>query len=347
MFCAIIFRNNLDSHHCYANGKRRLFDFVVGTIASCSQTVVDIEYDAYGDGASSERVGGCLSSSHAPSDGSIDLSVKSGTLGQEALGRYLKKKGNNATTSRTSSSQNEEADVETTVSVSQTIPAAATHLRIPSQLYPTPLHYPLNYKVPPHVNSPHPHPPRYSSPPPLPRPSDNPYGGEFSLGGLLSKPYMHAPSPSIDSIYSRAPPHTHSHNHPPIPAASFAYDNGRSSRTEYIHLPAYDGLATPAKREPTRIRIPSNPSVTSRNSIGRISSSSIEHLSEHGSPMPNFHVEVLSPGRPGTAGSVGSRSSLNEYSWNPSSGSTSKFKPAPDELRRYAFRYFTRFPENL
>ena len=145
---------------------------------------------------------------------------------------------------------------------------------------------------------------------------------------------MHAPSPSIDSIYSRAPPHTHSHNHPPIPVASYAYDNGRNSRAEYIHLPAYDGLTAPGKREPTRIRIPSNPSVTSRNSIGRISSSSIEHLSEHGSPIPNFHVEVLSPGRPGTAGSVGSRSSLNEYSWNPSSGSTSKFKPAPDELRR-------------
>ena len=94
-------------------------------------------------------------------------------------------------------------------------------------------------------------------------------------------------------------------------------------------------ISTSAKREPTRIRIPSNPSVTSRNSIGRISSSSIEHLSEHGSPMPNFHVEVLSPGRPGTGGSVGSRSSLNEYSWNAGSASSSKFKPAPDELRRY------------
>lgn len=48
--------------------------------------------------------------------------------------------------------------------------------------------------------------------------------------------------------------------------------------------------------------------------------------------MPNFHVEILSPGRAGTA--VGSRSSVNDYAWASGSASGSKFKPAPDELRR-------------
>ena len=40
-------------------------------------------------------------------------------------------------------------------------------------------------------------------------------------------------------------------------------------------------------------RIPSNPSVTS---AGKVSTGSIERTSERGSPMPTFHVEVLSPG---------------------------------------------------
>jgi hypothetical protein len=43
-------------------------------------------------------------------------------------------------------------------------------------------------------------------------------------------------------------------------------------------------------------RIPSNPSVTSKSSAGKVSTGSIERTSERGSPMPTFHVEVLSPG---------------------------------------------------
>jgi hypothetical protein len=43
-------------------------------------------------------------------------------------------------------------------------------------------------------------------------------------------------------------------------------------------------------------RIPSNPSVTSKSSAGKLSTGSIERTSERGSPMPTFHVEVLSPG---------------------------------------------------
>lgn len=122
--------------------------------------------------------------------------------------------------------------------------------------------------------------------------------------------------------------HKHSHNHSSVPVP-FGYESNRGSHTEYVQLPYSDGIGT-VKKEPARIRIPSNPSVTSRNSIGRISTSSVERLSEQGSPMPNFHVEILSPGRPGTG--VGSRSSIEEYSWT--TGTSSKFKPAPDELRR-------------
>ena len=312
------------------------------------QAVPDEEYRVYNDHASSETVG-CsshgLSSSHAPSDGSIDLSVKSVNLSKEALGRYLKKKANPGSgglgcknevdpetcrsSQSTSSASCQQATTTTApgpVHLHVALPVP-THLRIP-QLYggPTTLHSSLKYKVSPHVHN-HQHnvsPPLYSSPPPIPRPSaENPY--DFSIGGLLSKPYSHAPSPSIDSIYSR--PHGHNHNHNPS-ATSFGYEGARSSsRSEFVHLP-FDGLGS-AKRETSRIRIPSNPSVTSRNSIGRISSSSIEHLSERGSPMPNFHVEVLSPGRP----AADSRSSLSDYPWA-NSGTGSKFKPAPDELRR-------------
>ena len=292
-----------------------------------------------------------------PSDGSIDLSVQSGNLGKEDLGRYLKKKGN--TSCGTTCKNDSDAEIcrggqlapssttqtLTTVAgglsgggpihIHSALPTALpTHLRIQSQLYPTALHSSLKYKVSPHVGHMHNHPhnlspPRYSSPPPLPRPStENPY--DFPLGGphnlLSNKSYSHAQSPSIDSAYSRTHKHNHNHSSVPVP---FGYESNRSSHMEYVQLPYTDGLGT-VKKEPARIRIPSNPSVTSRNSIGRISTSSVERLSEHGSPMPNFHVEILSPGRP-SAG-VGSRSSIDEYSWT--TGTGSQFKPAPDELRR-------------
>lgn len=293
-----------------------------------------------------------------PSDGSIDLSVQSGNLGKEDLGRYLKKKGNAGCGTTCKADADTEvcrngqlapasgAQTLTTVAsglsgggpvhVHAALPSSLpTHLRIQSQLYPTALHSSLKYKVSPHVGHMHSHqhnlsPPRYSSPPPLPRqPTESPY--DFPLGGphslLSNKSYSHTQSPSIDSSYSMT--HKHSHNHSSVPVP-FGYESNRGSHTEYVQLPYSDGIGT-VKKEPARIRIPSNPSVTSRNSIGRISTSSVERLSEQGSPMPNFHVEILSPGRPGTG--VGSRSSIEEYSWT--TGTSSKFKPAPDELRRY------------
>ncbi|KAK4007605.1 disks large homolog 5 isoform X2 [Daphnia magna] len=314
------------------------------------QTAPSGDYRTYGDRTSMETV-------DPPSDGSIDLSVQSGNLGKEDLGRYLKKKGNAGCGTTCKADADTEvcrngqlapasgAQTLTTVAsglsgggpvhVHAALPSSLpTHLRIQSQLYPTALHSSLKYKVSPHVGHMHSHqhnlsPPRYSSPTPLPRqPTESPY--DFPLGGphslLSNKSYSHTQSPSIDSSYSMT--HKHSHNHSSVPVP-FGYESNRGSHTEYVQLPYSDGIGT-VKKEPARIRIPSNPSVTSRNSIGRISTSSVERLSEQGSPMPNFHVEILSPGRPGTG--VGSRSSIEEYSWT--TGTSSKFKPAPDELRR-------------
>ncbi|XP_072944694.1 disks large homolog 5 [Epargyreus clarus] len=96
---------------------------------------------------------------------------------------------------------------------------------------------------------------------------------------------------------------------------------------EYHHT--YEGGTFPRKKENQRFRIPSNPSVTSKNSAGKLSTGSIERSSERNSPMPTFHVEVLSPGRGAKQLThKGTRNSMPEYcglGWN---------KPLPGELRR-------------
>ncbi|KAJ2940371.1 hypothetical protein O0L34_g48 [Tuta absoluta] len=100
----------------------------------------------------------------------------------------------------------------------------------------------------------------------------------------------------------------------------------RPNRAEYHHT--YEGGTFPRKKENQRFRIPSNPSVTSKNSAGKLSTGSIERSSERNSPMPTFHVEVLSPGRGAKQIYKGTRNSMPEYSglsWN---------KPLPGELRR-------------
>ncbi|EFN86554.1 Disks large-like protein 5 [Harpegnathos saltator] len=113
----------------------------------------------------------------------------------------------------------------------------------------------------------------------------------------------------------------------------------------YSH--GYEGGTLPGSRkEDQRIRIPSNTSVTSKSSVGKLSTGSIERTSERGSPMPTFHVEVLSPGTGGGGGSsTGSstgggssggtvrgsggtkRASMPDYCY-------SQPRPAPGELRR-------------
>lgn len=79
---------------------------------------------------------------------------------------------------------------------------------------------------------------------------------------------------------------------------------------------AYEGGTFPRKKE-QRVRIPSNPSVASKGSDVKNSTGSIEHGSEHGSPMPPaYKVEVLSHG------ASKQRSSMPDYS------------PSPGDLRR-------------
>ncbi|CAG9564437.1 unnamed protein product [Danaus chrysippus] len=96
---------------------------------------------------------------------------------------------------------------------------------------------------------------------------------------------------------------------------------------DYHHT--YEGGTFPRKKENQRFRIPSNPSVTSKNSAGKLSTGSIERSSERNSPMPTFHVEVLSPGRGAKQmAHKSTRNSMPEYcglGWN---------KPLPGELRR-------------
>ncbi|XP_050677156.1 disks large homolog 5 [Leptidea sinapis] len=95
---------------------------------------------------------------------------------------------------------------------------------------------------------------------------------------------------------------------------------------DYHHT--YEGGTFPRKKENQRFRIPSNPSVTSKNSAGKLSTGSIERSSERNSPMPTFHVEVLSPGHGVKQLTHKTRNSMPEYcglSWN---------KPLPGELRR-------------
>lgn len=79
---------------------------------------------------------------------------------------------------------------------------------------------------------------------------------------------------------------------------------------------AYEGGTFPRKKENQRVRIPSNPSVASKGSDVKNSTGSIEHGSEHGSPMPPaYKVEVLSHG-------ANKRNSMPDYS------------PSPGDLRR-------------
>lgn len=92
-------------------------------------------------------------------------------------------------------------------------------------------------------------------------------------------------------------------------------------RDSYIMPIPFEGGTFPRKAENQRFRIPSNPSVTSKNSAGKVSTGSIERTSERGSPMPIFHVEVLS-----SPGDAAKRNSVPDCCWSQ--------KPLPGELRR-------------
>ncbi|XP_026322760.1 disks large homolog 5 [Hyposmocoma kahamanoa] len=156
------------------------------------------------------------------------------------------------------------------------------------------------------------------------------YRGPFVNSNPHTSRYPHLASPtnipqsqsgeSIGTSYEMHSFTSHTHNMSDLQSVP------RANRADYPH--AYEGGTFPRKKENQRFRIPSNPSVTSKNSAGKLSTGSIERSSERNSPMPTFHVEVLSPGRGAKPIHKGTRNSMPEYcglGWN---------KPLPGELRR-------------
>ncbi|KAI8439750.1 hypothetical protein MSG28_013443 [Choristoneura fumiferana] len=160
------------------------------------------------------------------------------------------------------------------------------------------------------------------------------YRGPFvNSNPHTSSRYPHLASPtnipqsqsgeSIGTSYEMHSFPSHTHNMSdlqPVPRANRVLG-------DYHHT--YEGGTFPRKKENQRFRIPSNPSVTSKNSAGKLSTGSIERSSERNSPMPTYHVEILSPGR-GAKQMMhkATRNSMPEYTglgWN---------KPLPGELRR-------------
>ncbi|CAG2104840.1 unnamed protein product [Medioppia subpectinata] len=94
-----------------------------------------------------------------------------------------------------------------------------------------------------------------------------------------------------------APQHTHqSHLH----HSSINNTGVYRSDDNNLGLPSFDGLSTFPKRN-QRFRIPSNQSVTSKSSTGKLSTSSIDKasssiLSDRGSPMPcAYHIDWVTP----------------------------------------------------
>lgn len=189
----------------------------------------------------------------APSDGSLDFSVRSGPTDKNVLEYYK-------------SSKYGGSDSEGT-----------EHVRHP-QLYVSAgagLRSLPHYPYPPH---PHPHP---SLPARYPSPS---HSGDSISPYCFEPPYtppqpFHTHSPSVELHYAKSRSMPPGHSHP-------------MHRDDVLH--GFDGGTFPRKRENARIRIPSNPSVTSAS---KVSTGSIERTSERGSPMPTWYVEIVSPGR--------------------------------------------------
>nr|CAI5853686.1 unnamed protein product [Callosobruchus analis] len=166
------------------------------------------------------------------------------------------------------------------------------------------------------------------------------YGSDSERDSLLSGHHFDSPAPmALATVHSRGPSqlfqsprtpyhlHPHPHSHLEQSRESFSFE---PPFHHHIHSPSAD--VSTARRPPDllesggtfprknqRFRVPSNPSVTSKVSTGSIERGS----SERGSPMPIFHVEVLSS--PGDH-SGSSSTAKDYYLWG--------HKPVPGELRR-------------
>ncbi|XP_053971854.1 disks large homolog 5 isoform X3 [Hylaeus volcanicus] len=267
-----------------------------------------------------------LGSTLTPSETSIDFSVKSANTGKDV--EYFSKK---RAQKYIPSNENQVETLQHNRAQSQLYSGAGSSTSSTSG---TRQQLTGNFSFPPYTHShPHPHqqnslPSRYPSPPSLPSaqsgesiglPDARSYCFEPSYSPGPQTGFGHLHTPSVDLHYhkSRAPPIATAYDVP-------AYTHG------------YEGGTFPRKKENQRFRIPSNPSVTSKSSVGKLSTGSIERTSERGSPMPTFHVEVLSPGTgAGTSsggtvrgsGTTNKRSSMPDYCY-------SQHRPAPGELRR-------------
>ncbi|XP_043477126.1 disks large homolog 5 isoform X2 [Leptopilina heterotoma] len=234
-----------------------------------------------------------LGSTLAPSETSIDFSVKSG----KDMDYYAKKRSAKyLPTDSTQDSMHNRAHSQlyTGMGSSSTGPRQQQQQQLAGS----------NFSYPPYTHT-HPHPhqqnslfSRYPSPPSLPSAqSGESIGLPDARSFCFEPPYSPGPQPVYGQhLYTpSADLHCHKSNkaHPLSP-----YDVPSS----YTH--GYEGGTFPRKKENQRFRIPSNPSVTPKNSVGKLSTGSIERTSERGSPMPTFHVEVLSPGTGGGSGEL-------------------------------------------
>lgn len=222
------------------------------------------------------------------SDDSLDYAVK------DIMNYYKKNKNGNKYGS----------DGERDSIIGHDIPGVApSHTRIHSQLFGPQHRFPFPF---------HPHPHPHSNPSPLNFSSSH---SRESFCFEPTYPSFHSHSPSADVSYPKRPlmgvNNVPNHSHIP-------YRDSDIIPISYTQ--GFEGGTFPRKKENPRFRIPSNPSVISKNSAGKVSTGSIEHSSERGSPMPIFQVEVLSPG------DSKKRNSVPDYCWPQ--------KPLPGELRR-------------
>ncbi|XP_067206237.1 disks large homolog 5 isoform X2 [Linepithema humile] len=298
---------------------------------------------------------GRLGSALAPSETSIDFSVKSGGAGRDLDAYFASKRPQKYTTGGSSDTQVTTDTLQhnrahsqlyssgiggSSTSAASSASGPASRQQIAPGNFPFPPHHP--YAASSHTHHPHPHsaqhqnslPSRYPSPPSLP----SAQSGE-SIGLPDARTYCFEPP------YSPGPSQTSAFGHLHTPSVDLHYHKSRAlslgipcDTAAAVYAHGYEGGTLPGRKEDQRIRIPSNTSVTSKSSVGKLSTGSIERTSERGSPMPTFHVEVLSPGTGGNSGTgstIGTvrgsggnkRASMPDYCY-------SQPRPAPGELRR-------------
>ncbi|XP_011646956.1 disks large homolog 5-like isoform X4 [Pogonomyrmex barbatus] len=307
---------------------------------------------------------GRLGSALAPSETSIDFSVKSGGAGRDVDSYFANKRPQKYTTGSSSDTQVTTDTLQhnrvhsqlyssgiggSSTSAASTTSGPTSRQQMAPGNFPFPSHHP--YTASSHLHHLHPHPTqhqnslpsRYPSPPSLPSAqSGESIGLPDARTYCFEPPYSPGPSQTTPTTFGHL--HTPSvdlHYHKPraLPLGSVLVSPCDTS----IYGHGYEGGTLPGRKEDQRIRIPSNTSVTSKSSVGKLSTGSIEKTSERGSPMPTFHVEVLSPGS-GNSNNSGIGSSGGTVRGNGSNSSKrasmpdychyAQPRPAPGELRR-------------